>query len=330
MSQKEIRFTALPRSSYEVYFQITEAHLRVLMSGALHELPYQRLSQAILLKNGQYAIPIGGYALQQGQVRNRMNVDHQETHILDFFPNEEPVQIVQDPAGISQKIRQSANKIYIPELSSGFSPFKYQEKPDVLPKTYFEGVWYSGVSIVSTKILSRNRLIGSGYVLSGDSYSHYTPGQKVSFTFESGQMTAINEHYRKQGDHLDYPVSAEVLSIPVKHFDYRNTLSAVSSEGGLEESLNNNLSWKDKRYVSLNFSKVDDFHKKRIRSVARRYLNDSLESAEMLTANPFITVKELRFAPDYFDFIIDDGSMEYRFSFSKKIHLKSLPISRRQ
>ncbi len=318
LSQKEIRLVALPHSSYEVYFQITGTHLRVLMSGALHELPYQRLSQAIPLSNEQYAIPVGGYPLQQGQIRNKMNVDNQETHILDFFPNEEPMQIVQSHAGIPQKIRKEANEIYIPELNSGFSSFNYQDKPDVLPKTYFEGVWYSGVSIVSTKILSRNSLIGSGFVLSGDSYSNYTPGQKVSFKFESGQLTAINEHYRKQGDDLDHPAEAEVLSIPVKHFDYRNTLETLSADEDLEEPLSNNLSWEDKRYVSLNFSQVDDFHKKRVRAVAHKYADDSLEEAEMLTANPFVTVKEVRFAPDYFDFIIDDGAVEYRFSFFKE------------
>ncbi len=318
LNQKDIRLTALPHSSYDVYFQITGAHLKVLMSGGLYELPYQNLSQAIPLENGQYAIPLGGYALQQGQVRNRLNVDHQKTHILDFFPNEESLQTVQGRAGIPQKIRESAGQIYIPELSSGFFPFKYQEKLDVLPKAYFEGVWYSGVSVVSTKILSNNRLVGSGYVLSGDSYSKYTPGQKVSFKFESGRLTAVNEHYRKQSDDLDSPVSAEALSIPVKHFDYRNTLSAVFPEEGLEEPLNNSLSWKDKRYVSLNFSQVDDFHNKRMRSIIRRYSEDSLESAEQAVSRPVVTVKELRFAPNYFDFIIDDGAMEYRFSFFKK------------
>ena len=318
LSQKEIRLTALPHSSYDIHFQITGTHLKVLMSGGLHELPYQNLSQAIPLKSGHYAIPLGGYTLQQGQVRNRLNVDHQKTHILDFFPNEEPLKTAQDHAGIPQKIRESADKIYIPELSSGFSPFKYQEKPDVLPKTYFEGVWYSGVSVASTKVLSNNRLIGSGYVLSGDSYSKYTHGQKISFEFESGKLTAVNEHYRKQGDDLDSPVSAEALSIPIKHLDYRNTLSAASPEESLEEPLNNSLSWKDKRYVSLNFSKVDDFHNKRMRTIIQRYSEDSLTSAEQWAAHPLVTVKEARFAPDYFDFIIDDGAVEYRFSFFKK------------
>ena len=318
LTQKEMRLAARPHSSYDVYFQVTGSHLRVLMSGALHELPYQRLSQALPISNDQYVIPIGGYSLQQGQIRNVMNVENQKTHILDFFPNEEPLQDVQSQTGIPQKIRESAREIYIPELSSGFSAFKYQEKPDLLPKTYFDGVWYSGVSIVSTKVLTRDEVVGSGKGLSGDNYSHYTPGQKVSFQFEAGRLKAINEYYKKQGDDLDYPAEAEVLSIPVKHLDYRNTLEAFSVDEDLAEPLSSHLSWQERRYVSVNFSKVDDFHRKRVRAVARRYLANSFASEELFNGNTFAAVKEVRFAPDYFDFVIDDGSMEYRFSFFKK------------
>lgn len=319
LNQKEMRLAARPYSNYELLFQITGSHLRVLIAGALHELPYQNLSQAIAISNNQYAIPVGGYSLQQGQIRNRMNVDNQKTHILDFFPNEKPMEIVQNHTGIPQKIREEANEIYIPELSSGFSVFKYQEKPDVLPKSYFEGVWYSGVSLVSTKALARRRVLGSGVVFSGDSYSGGTPGQKVSFQFESGRMKAINENYKKQGDHLDHPAEAEVLSIPVQHFDYRNTVEASSVDDGLEEPWSNELSWENKRYVSLNFSQVQDFYRKRFRTVVRRYLNNSLEGGEgIFNVDPSVTVKEIRFAPDYFDFVIDDGGREYRFSFLRK------------
>ena len=290
------------------------------MSGALHELPYQQLSQALPISGGQYVIPIGGYPLQQGQVRNVVNVENQKTHLLDFFPTEESFKDVQSPTGIPQKIRQSAKEIYIPELSSGFSSFQYQEKPDILPKAYFEGVWYSGVSVVSTKVLTRHRIAGSGLVLSGDNYSRYTPGQKISFQFESGRLKAINENYKKQGENLDYPAEAEVLSIPVKHLDYRNTLKELSVKEDLKESLNNHLSWKERRYVSVNFARVDDFHRKRFRSVARRYLADSLEEKKekLFSPDPLVTVKEVRFAPDYFDFVIDDDGIEYRFSFFKK------------
>ena len=319
LTQKEMRLVARPHSSYEIYFQVTGSHLRVLMSGVLHELPYQRLSQAIPISNNRYVLPIGGYPIQQGQVRNMMNVDNQETHILDFFPNEDSLENIQGYAGIPQKIRKGAREVYIPELSSGFSSFKYREKPDILPKTYFEGVWYSGVSVVSTKKLSRNKQVGSGRVLSGDSYSSYTPGQKISFQFESGRLKAINEHYKKQGDELDYPVEAEVLSIPVKHLDYRNTLVDVSVNEDLEEPLSSHLSWQERRYVSVDFSQVDDFHRNRVRAVARRYMADSLDAKEILDANTSVTVKEVRFTPDYFDFVIVDAdATEYRFSFFKK------------
>ncbi|MDE0150893.1 MAG: hypothetical protein OXK80_00130 [Bdellovibrionales bacterium] len=319
LTQREIRLVARPHTSYEVYFQITGSYLRVLMSGTLHELPYQRLAQAIRIQNDRYALPIGGYSIQQGQVRNMMNVDNKETHILDFFPNEDSLESFQSHVGIPQKIRTGAKEIYIPELSSGFSSFQYQEKPDILPKTYFEGVWYSGVSVVSAKRLSRYRQAGSGVVRSGDSYSSYTPGQKVSFQFESGRLKAINEYYKKQGDQLDYPVEAEVLSIPVKHLDYRNTLTDVSVDEDLSEPVSSHLSWEERRYVSLDFSQVDDFHRKRVRAVARRYLEDSLSAGEMLSANTSVTVKEVRFAPDYFDFVIvTSDAIEYRFSFFKK------------
>ena len=318
LTQKKMRLVASPRSSYEVYFQITSSHLRMLMSGRLHELPYQRLAQAISMASGLYAIPIGGYPIQQGQVRNMMNVDNRKTHILDFFPDEGSLDSFQS-YGIPQKIRKGAKEIYIPHLSSGFSSFQYQEKVDLLPKTYFEGVWYSGMSVVSTKKLSRYRQLGSGVVRSGDSYSNYTPGQKVSFQFESGRLKAINEYYKKQGDQLDYPVEAEVLSVPVRHLDYRNTLIDVSADEDLSESMSSNLSWKDRRYVSLDFSQVDDFHRKRVRAVARRYMEDSPFTGEMLSANTPVTVKELRFAPNYFDFVIvTPDAIEYRFSFFKK------------
>ena len=320
LEQKEILLEARPHFSYDVYFQVTGSHLRVLMSGALHELPYQKLSQALSISGGQYVIPIGGYPLQQGKVQNVLNAVNQKTHILDFFPNEESLQSAQSSAGIPHKIRKSAKEIYIPELSSSFSSFKYQEKPDLLPKSYFKGVWYSGVSIVSTKILTHNRLFGSGTVLSGNSYSNYTHGQKISFQFEAGRLKAINEYYRKQGDELNYPASAEVLSIPVKHLDYGNTLEDLSAGRELEEPLNRHLSWKERRYVSLNFSQVQDFHRKRFRATARRYLENSLEEQEKLSTNisSLVTVKEVRFAPDYFDFVIDEGGVEYRFSFFKK------------
>lgn len=319
LTQKEMRLVARPHASYEVYFQVTGSHLRVLMSGALHELPYQRLAQAILIQNDRYALPIGGYSIQQGQIRNMMNVDNKKTHILDFFPNEDSLESFQSHVGIPQKIRTGAQEIYIPELSSGFSSFQYQEKPDILPKTYFEGVWYSGVSVVSTKQLSRYRQAGSGMVLSGDSYSNYTPGQKVSFQFESGRLKAINEYYKKQGDKLDHPAEAEVLSIPVKHLDYRNTLTDLSVDEDLSEPLSSHLSWEERRYVSLDFSQVDDFHRKRVRAVALKYLEDSLSAEGMLSANTSVTVKEVRFAPDYFDFVIVTAdAVEYRFSFFKK------------
>lgn len=318
LEQKEILLEARPHSSYDVYFQVTGSHLRVLMSGALNELPYQKLSQVLPIKGGRYVIPIGGYPLQQGKVQNVLNAVNQKTHILDFFPNEESLQDVQSPAGIPQKIRKSAKEIYIPELSSSFSSFKYQEKPDILPKSYFDGVWYSGVSIVSTKILTHNRLIGSGIVLSGDSYSNYTPGQKIYFQFEAGRLKAVNEYYKKQGDKLKRSAAAEVLSIPIKHLDYGNTLKDLSAGRELEEPLNSHLPWEERRYVSLDFSKVQDFHRKRFRTAARRYLADSLAEQEKLLTSSLAAVKELRFAPDYFDFVIDEGGVEYRFSFFKK------------
>jgi len=320
LTQKEIRLVARPHTSYEIYFQVTGSHLRVLISGALHELPYQRLAQAVSIQNGRYALPIGGYPIQQGQIRNTMNVENQETHLLDFFPNEDSLESVQSHTGVPQQIRQGAKEIYIPDLSSGFSSFRYQEKPDILPKTYFEGVWYSGVSVVSTKKLSRNRQGGSGHVVSGDSYSNYTPGQKVSFQFESGRLKAINEYYRQQGDALDYPAEAEVLSIPVQHLDYRNTLTDLSVNKDLEESLSNHLSWEKKRYVSLNFAQVEDFHRKRVRAVAHRYGTEPLEDlGGGLDSGSSVTVREIRFAPDYFDFVIvDANATEYRFSFFKK------------
>ena len=318
LGQRKIYLTALPHSSYKIYFQITGAHLRILMAGFLKSLPYQNLTQKVSLGDGVYAVPVGGYELMQGRVQPIKNVENEDLHIIDFFPNESDLkQNISKKTGLNHWLRQGAESIYIAKLGAGFQLFKFQEKMDVFPKDYFKGVWHSGVSVISadpSSPLGR----GSGIIVSGNSYTHkknLPSGQKIVFQFDSGQLTAVNKNYKSQSESLSliHQLGAEVLSIPIKHLDYKNMMVEEDGAWSFEEELNSRLSWKERKYVSIDFSKVDDFFRKSLKITMEKYLESPLNYATNERS-----LKEVRFAPNYFDFVISDSFFEYRFAFVKK------------
>ena len=309
LNQKTLRLIAQPQTYYDVHFQVTGAYLKVFISGDLHHLPYQQLSQRVKMSNGQYALPLGVYSILQGRVQPMKNVENREIHILDFFPSEEPLVSSKDSKGFVHWLRPDSEDIFISNLNGGLTPYQYQEKRNILPKNYFDGVWYSQVSLNLTEPLQSQGKFGSGVSVSGNKYSGRTSGQKVYFKFESKSLKALNYNYARQTQSLGLNSSAEaeVLSIPIEHLDYRNTLD--ENEDVSQEMINRSISWKDKKYVSAQFDDVSDFFRNWVQQVGHRYgLGNSSETS----------LKEIKFASNYFDFTIYDGTFEYRFSFFKR------------
>ena len=316
--QKQVRLMARPFSVYSVRFQIIGSYIRILLEGRPYHLPYQNLASSVYSVQRQYAVPIGGYEITQGKVREVKNVENRETHLLDFFPNSnQPFERVITEGRVVHWIRKGAESIWIPRLNEGFQRYVYQEKKDVLPKNYFDGVWYSGVSIVIGEPLSAlNGFQFSGNVVSGDSYSGMTAGQKVYFQFEADQLRAINENYRQQSRQLklNLPAEAEALSFPIQHRDYRSASKGSLIGGSLEEEANKDLSWENTRYVEIDFTRINHYFGKRVQAVLSRYGN----ALKGFSKTNFVTVREVRFAHNYFDVVVYDGNLEYRFSFLRK------------
>ena len=316
--QKQIRLMARPFSVYPVRFQIIGSYIRILLEGRSYSLPYQNLTSSVYNVQRQYAVPIGGYEIIQGKVQRVKNVENRETHLLDFFPSDnQPFERVVTAGKIVHWIRKGAVSIWISRLNEGFQRYVYREKKDVLPKSYFDGVWYSGVSIVAGEPLSGLRgLQMSGHVISGDSYSGMTAGQKVYFQFEADHLRAINDNYRQQSEQLklNLPAEAEALSFPIQHRDYRSVSKGSLIGGSLEEEDNKDLSWKNRRYVEIDFTRINHYFGKRIKAVLNRY-GDVLKG---WSKTNFVTVREVRFAHNYFDIVVYDGNLEYRFSFLRK------------
>ena len=316
--QKQIRLMARPFSVYSIRFQVIGSYLRILLEGRSYQLPYQNLTSSVYNVQRQYAIPIGGYEVIQGKVRKVRNVENRETHLLDFFPNSnQPFERRVADGKIVHWIRKGAESVWIPSLNEGFQRYVYQEKKDILPKSYFDGVWYSGVSVIAGEPLSALKgLKMSGHVVSGDNYSGITAGQKVYFQFEANYLRAINENYRQQSEKLklNLPAEAEALSFPIQHRDYRSASKGSLIGASLEEEVNKDLSWKDTRYVEIDFTQMNHYFGKRIKTVLNRYGN----ILKGLSKTNFVTVREVRFAHNYFDVVVYDGNLEYRFSFVRK------------
>ena len=308
---------ALPHSRYGVFFQIAGPSLRIFMSAPKENLPYQRLTSSISLSDKLTAVPIGGYDISQGLVRKRKNIDDVETHILDFFENDNQPYQTKEEGPVVHYIREGASDVFIPSLNESFKDFGYSQKEDVFPKSYFDGVWHLGVTAVSAEPLFSQNIpfIGSGLNFSGDSHMGGTDGQKIYFQFGTHYLRALNEDYRKQSEDLDLPrpAEAESLSLPIKHVDYLNSGAAARSlKGwGLSESKDRRTPLQERRYVQIDFSGVDHFFGKFLRKAIQHY-------GLTISKTHFITVKEIRFADDYFDFVVDDGNGEYRFSFRRE------------
>ncbi len=307
LAQKTIRLIAQPNEYYKVHFQIVGSYLRVFISGDLHRLPYQWLSQRVVMKNGQYALPIGVYSILQGRVQPMKNVENEEIHILDFFPNEEPLVRFEDSKGLVHWVRSESQDIFIVDLNKGLTSYQYQEKKNILPKNYFDGEWYSQVSLHLTEPLKSQGGWGSGVSVSGNNYSGKMLGQKIYFKFEFQNLKALNYNYAHQTQSLNLGAEAEALSIPIEHLDYRNVIN--KNEDVSQEKLDKYTSWQDKKYISAHFDKVSDFFRDWVKRVGVRYGYDLSDTT---------TLKEIRFASNYFDFVVYDGTFEYRFSFFKK------------
>ena len=308
----ETGMIALPHSVYKIYFQVAKTYLRFLIQAPAHQLPYYRLTSSLVSHNGEMLVPLGGYQIIQGYVGRKKNIDNIETHILDFFSNKNQPYEKRIQNNIKHWVRKNSSDIYIPRLNEGFKNFKYKPKMDVLPKSYFEGVWYYALTIVAVEPLyGKGKRIGSGIPLSMDSYLRkYSAAKKIYFQFESNYLKAFNEYYREQGKKfkITQPVESEILSLPVEHLDYRPPYS--KSLLGLSEYFNTNIPWNKKQYAAIDFSKVDHTYNKYLQTLVARYglWRDKTES---------IVVKEIRFAEDYFDFVVYDGYMDYRFAFRK-------------
>ena len=191
LSQQQIELAARPHFSYPVHFQVIGSYIRIFIEGESNHLPYQNLTSS--LKSDRLMVPIGGYNIEQGEVRRMRNVVDEETHILNFYPSEnQPFEQV-DVSGTSQWIRKNVSHVLVSNLNEGLKRFKYMDKTDVFPKSYFNGSWYVGASVTSIESLHSDFGF-SGYNISGDSYSGFTSGQKIYFEFESGYLRAFNEN----------------------------------------------------------------------------------------------------------------------------------------
>ena len=317
LNPKQMKLSARPFSIYPVRFQIKGHYIRILMEGSVNNLPYQKLTSVVYEQSGRYAVLIGGYSIQQGRVRPVKNVENRETHILDFFPeDDQPFEKVSkkgDP--LAHWIRKGAESVWIADLNKGFIHYKFQRKKDVFPKSYFSGVWYSGVSITSSEPLfaQSQTWAASGMNVSGDSFSGSTYGQKVYFQFEPSYLRAINENYSQQSRQfkINTLAEAEVLSFPIQHLDYKLISEGSLMENSLEEVIDSSLPWEDQRYVQIDFSKMDHYFNKMIQKAIARY--GDVYNLQLKTNS--VTVKEVRFAHNYFDVVVYDGNLEYRISF---------------
>ena len=314
-----VRLIAKPHFSYSVRFQISGSYLRILMAGRPRDLPYQRLMDFVPYLEDHYAVPIGGYEMEQGSIEPIKNVENQETHIIDFFPSENQPLKVKVREGISHAIREGSSSILISDLNKGFHRFKFEDKKNIFPKSYFEGVWHAGVSVVSVNpILSTNvNFLFSGMNLSADSHSGKTNGQTLYFKFEADHLKAFNENYRKQAEELKFSAAAEAetLSLPVVHKDYRFADEGLTRGSGLKEEARSDIPWQDKRYVEIDFSKIEHYFSKWIKTIAEKY---NIYPYYLYLNTNSLTVNEIRFAEDYFDFVVYDGNASYRFAFRRK------------
>ena len=323
-----VRLIAKPHFSYSARFQISGSHLRILMAGRPSDLPYQRLMDFVPYLKNYYSVPIGGYDVEQGSVEPMKNVENQETHIIDFFPNKNQPLKARVEDGISHAIREGSSALLISNLNKGFHRFEFKDKKNIFPKSYFEGVWHAGISVVSVNPIHSTNLnfLYSGMNLSADSHSGGTHGQTIYFQFEAGHLKAFNENYRKQAEELNLSAAAEAetLSLPVEHRDYRFADVGLTRGGGLKEEARSDIPWQEKRYVEVDFSKIDHYFSRRVKAIAERY---KIYPYYLYLNTDSLTVNEIRFADDYFDFVVYDGHASYRFAFRRKKQSNYRPFS---
>ena len=313
LNQSSLKLSARPHFSYDVRFQIIGTWLRIWLTGDLKDLPYQNMSQLKEQEDGRFAVLIGGHEIQQGEVRNVKNVEQVETYILDFFPQTNPTF---EPVQGFHYIRKNANSILIPSLAQGFLPVQHLEKKDVFPKSYFDGVWHFGVSVISADplFIEQGFFGGSGLDVSGDSFFNTTSGQKVYFHFSADHLQAFNENLKKQSEGHIHAAEAEALSIPIQHVDYKIKDSKLYPEGGIEEEVFEDKPWQERQYIQMEFSQIEFVHNKMLKII----LGSIPEFALLNLETASVTVEEARFFDDYFDLVISEGNLKYRLSFRKK------------
>ena len=279
--------------SYDLEFQVIGNHLRALIIAAPEDLPFQALPYSIKISDTRYGMPIGGYDIGLGYLRESVNSDFEATRSLEF--REIPIK---NKDGQERKLVNNIPTIYpqgVKEIQvrGEFRPFKTLlesgGKKDVYPKKLFTGDWYYNNTVVATS-LSQSRVNSMPF-----GYDHeYQRSNKISIVFKDKHLIAYSlniEEGTPSSSNLDK--RRFVFKIPIQHTSYEasTSLSGQIVNAGLDEVLNKREDDKDKDFVQIDFSKTS--------TPVSGSLNKLLEE-------PSFSLHELHLSEDYISFVLYD------------------------
>ena len=261
--------TAKPHHDYLVRFQVVGDAVRALLLAPAEDLPSQSLPYSFNISNRGdqeiYAMPIGGYAVEQGYIEQQENTDWEATNVLVFrkipirkraeYQTENRGGIVSSLLKYHQKGETSSQLVRQVRLSSRFQAFKTLAerggKKNIFPKSFLAGDWYHASTVIVQSVSSHTL---TGIQLSMD--NHYWNSNKIRFRFGNGSLVAYTLNRETTKETLSAGADRWVFKIPIKHLDYRTDSPLGEIDAGLEEIIDNTKNDQDKNYVQIHFDEI--------------------------------------------------------------------------
>ncbi len=245
---KDLLFRGRENFTYKICYRLSPNWLKVVKIGARKDIPFSEAPSGKVLKSGPtpeedtLEIPLMGYRVTYFSREKQVNADNEKTNIVIELPQTDP---------------SKAKYVKVDKLSREL--YTSLTKVDVLPKTFFEGDWFYGETIIDT---SDEEYGSRGNNLTFD--STYNLANKIRFlpihTGKGSYLRAVNlqvdprlDVKKLNAEQLDYVTA---FSLDINPVQYRS-IRLGNNDIQMREEEDDTIEPAKRDYYKVSFESVE-------------------------------------------------------------------------
>lgn len=234
---EDVPFFGKENAQYKLRYEVTDKKLIIFKIASKESLPFQELTYAIKMDNGQYKVPMVGYPVTLFKLVRRENGNKELTHQLD------KVAVYNLSEATHFDINYNARE-----------DFDVVTKNNVFKANLFEGEWFYAATVVSASPEKANSI---GRDVSMDFKARSV--SRIKFVKRSNGLAGLNLNIDENIDVSDDINLQETINIPAEYFDYeikKNGSKIELKEEKIGDDHPERRPFDQREYVELDFSQV--------------------------------------------------------------------------